>query len=261
MRIEFLTQNDPIYILPFFVEFLRHYSGEFEILKVSCSPAMGKRDRIQMVRELTQLYGFVGFARLATERLWKLAVSRLPKGQNAKTFSSIRQLCRTFSIAYEDIGNPNAASYLEGVRIRKPELIASVACPYILKEDVLKSAPRGCVNIHHAPLPRYKGMMPSFWQMFQGERTVGVTVHLMGDKVDEGEAILQEQMAIEDGESLDHLIRKSKRHGAHVMAKALRLMASGEARPFSLNSSPGTYFTFPTAGEISEFKQRGYRAI
>jgi len=44
MRIEFLTQNDPLYVLPFFDEFLRNYSSEFEILKISCTQPWG-RDR------------------------------------------------------------------------------------------------------------------------------------------------------------------------------------------------------------------------
>jgi hypothetical protein len=36
MRIEFLTQEDSLYILPFFDEFFRHYSGEFEVTQISC---------------------------------------------------------------------------------------------------------------------------------------------------------------------------------------------------------------------------------
>jgi len=43
MRIEFLTQDDPLYILPFFDEFLRNYSSEFEVLQISCCPTMGKK--------------------------------------------------------------------------------------------------------------------------------------------------------------------------------------------------------------------------
>jgi len=52
MRIEFLTQDDPLYILPFFDEFLRNYSSEFEVLQISCCPTMGKRSRLQLLREI-----------------------------------------------------------------------------------------------------------------------------------------------------------------------------------------------------------------
>ena len=43
MRIEFLTQDDPLYILPFFDEFLRNYSTEFEILQIFLLPDHGKK--------------------------------------------------------------------------------------------------------------------------------------------------------------------------------------------------------------------------
>ena len=36
MKIEFLTQEDSLYVLPFFEEFLRHYASEFEISRISC---------------------------------------------------------------------------------------------------------------------------------------------------------------------------------------------------------------------------------
>jgi len=117
------------------------------------------------------------------------------------------------------------------------------------------------VNIHHAPLPRYKGMMPTFWQMFHGEKNVGVTVHFMATKVDEGAALLQEQLPIEQGETLDHLIVRSKRHGAHCMARALGLLSSASDARIPLDSEQGSYFTFPTIAEIREFHRRGHRAI
>ena len=60
MKIEFLTQEDSLYVLPFFEEFLRHYAGEFEITRMSCCRAMGKRSRVQLLQELKWLYGVTG---------------------------------------------------------------------------------------------------------------------------------------------------------------------------------------------------------
>jgi methionyl-tRNA formyltransferase len=261
MRIEFLTQNDPLYVLPFFDEFLRNYSSEFEILKISCSPTMGKRSRVQLLRELTSLYGVVGFIRLLGRAAKYQILGKFRRGREARQFYSLEQAARAYAIPYEKVGNPNAAEFVDSARKRGADQIVSVACPYILKETILSLPPRGCVNIHHAPLPQYKGMMPTFWQMFHGERTVGVTVHFMAAKVDEGSALLQEQLAIEPGETLDHLIRRSKRHGAHCMARVLRQIASNSHVPIPLDSSSGSYFTFPTIAEIREFRRRGFRAI
>jgi len=261
MRIEFLTQDDPLYILPFFDEFLRNYASDFTIVQISCSPTMGKRSRIQMLRELTSLYGLVGFIRLVGRAAKYRLLGKLRKSREARQFYSLEQAASAYGIPYRRIGNPNAADFVESVRQRTADLIVSVACPYILKQALLSLPPQGCVNIHHAPLPRYKGMMPTFWQMFHGEKTVGVTVHFMAAKVDEGAALLQDQLVIEPGETLDHLIRRSKRHGAHCMGRALRQIVAGTQRIYDLDQGAGTHFTFPTIYEIREFYKKGLRAM
>src|SRR5271170_213053 len=259
MRIEFLTQDDPLYILPFFEEFLQHHATEFEILRVSSSPTMGKRSRVQMVKELTTLYGPVGMAALSGATLAAKLLGKLPRARDAGRFYGIRQICSAYGIDYADIGNPNAAEFLGGVRERKPDVIVSVACPFILKEKVLSIPPMGCVNIHHAPLPKYKGMMPTFWQMYHGEESLGVTIHFMSAKLDEGDAVLQESLAVSKAETLHHVIRRAKRHGAHVMAHALRAIETGSYVRIPLDREVGSYFTFPTIEQIRDFQRRGYR--
>lgn len=261
MRIEFLTQDDPLYVMPFFDEFVRHYGSEFQILQIATSPVMGKRSRGQMIKELTQLYGPIGMARLTVRLAGARVLGKLPKRAGASRYSTLSQLCHAYGILYEKIGNPNTSEFVESVRRRGADLLVSVACPYILKGPLLAIAPKGAINIHHAPLPRYRGMMPTFWQMFQGEKSVGLTIHYMSARIDEGETLLQEKQTIEPGESLDHLIKRSKRYGAHCMARVLRQIRDGRVERTPLDHAQGSYFTFPTAEEIREFRRRGNRAI
>jgi len=261
LKIEFLTQDDPLYLLPFFEEFFLRYGAEFEVVRISSSRPMGKRSRVQLLKELICLYGVVGFLKL----LVHVAASRLlgwfPRGRGAPRYHTLSQLCRAYGVPHKRIGSPNLPEFLAEIRERKPDVLVSVACPYILKEDLLKVPPLGCVNVHHAPLPRYKGMMPTFWQMFHGEKKVGVTVHYMAAKVDEGAALLQDELEIEPGESLHELIRRSKRYAAHCMAKVLRDIAAQRQKAIALDQATGSYFTFPTLEQIREFRRRGLRAI
>lgn len=261
MKIEFLTQDDPLYVLPFFEEFFTRYAREFEILHVSCSRAMGKRPRMQLMRELLGLYGPVGSVRIATRLVRSRLLGGVPRGPQAGRYETLQQLCKAYGVAYSHIGTPNAPEFLQQVKERSSDTLVSVACPYILKDELLNLPPRGCINIHHAPLPRYKGMMPTFWQMYHGEKNVGVTIHTMAAKVDEGSALLQDSLAIEPGETLDHLIRRSKRHGAQCMARVLRQVAAGTQTVIPLNQAEASYFTFPTGAQIQEFHRKGLRAI
>jgi len=261
MQIEFLTQDDPLYILPFFEEFFVQFGDEFQITRVNCCPTMGSRPKSQLAQELLWLYGVMGLGQLVSRAALGQAFGLLPRGPRSSRYFSMRQLCRAYRIPLVHIGNPNQPDFVEGLRERNPDLLISVACPYILKDHILKMPRLGCVNIHHAPLPRYKGMMPTFWQMYHGEHSVGVTVHYMGTKVDEGRILLQENLAIRPSESLDALIRRSKRHGAHCMARVVRAIGSGDANAMEAPAVQGSYFTFPKREEIAEFHKRGFRAI
>ena len=261
MRIEFITQDDPLYILPLFQEFLPLCDGKFEVTQISSCPTMGSRPRTQLMRELFALYGPWGMTKLIGKVASSRILGRLPASRTSSTFHSMAQLCRTHEIPYVRIGNPNATSFVEGLSQRKPDLIVSVACPYILKRTLLSVPPLGCINSHHAPLPRYKGMMPTFWQMYHGERSVGLTIHYMSEGLDEGPIILQEQLAVDAGEALDHLIRRSKRHAAGALNRVLGQFLAGEVRTSMPVKSEGSYYTFPTLAEIRDFHRRGLRAI
>ena len=261
MRVEFLTQEDPIYILPLLEEFLRDSGPGVKVVRISCCKTMGSRPRLQLLKELLQLYRPIGFTRL----LGRFGIARvlgkhkLPRG--AKRYFSVSQLCSAYGVECAAILNPNQPEFIAGVAERDCDLIISVACPYILKKDLLSKPRMGCINIHHAPLPRYKGMMPTFWQLYHGEKSVGLTIHYMTEKLDDGEALFQEQLAVHPGECLDHLIRRSKRHAAHCLRKVLAGLEADSIVPVPLNNQAGSYFTFPTKSQIREFHRRGLRAL
>jgi len=83
----------------------------------------------------------------------------------------------------------------------------------------------------------------------------------MAAKVDEGDALLQESLPVTAGESLHTLIRRSKRHGAHCMAKVVRSLQANDAVATRMDHAHGSYFTFPRRKEAREFRRRGLRAI
>src|SRR5262249_40588054 len=146
----------------FFEEFLKSCPANITILQVSSSRAMGKRPRRQLFQELFSLYGPVGSVRVGARLARARLLNPLPRKRGADRYDTLAQLCRSYGVPYTSIGTPNAPDFVHGVRERAADVIVSVACPYILKEQLLSLPPLGCVNIHHAPLPRYKGMMPTF---------------------------------------------------------------------------------------------------
>jgi len=47
-------------------------------------------------------------------------------------------------------------------------------------------APKGCLNLHSALLPKYRGLMPSFWVLKNNENKTGVSVFFVDKGIDSG---------------------------------------------------------------------------
>ncbi len=261
MRIAFLTQDDPLYILPFFESFFAGDLHDLEVTGIFACRPMGNRKRSTLLRELAVLYGPAGFTKLIGLQGWHRLAAGLHLASGRGGFHSLHGLANHYRVPYRKIGNPNAACHFEEIASRHLDILVSVACPFILKRRLLELPSRAALNIHHAPLPRYKGMMPTFWQMYHGERSVGITIHTMADKLDEGEIVHQESVPVIQGESMHSLIRRSKRAGGGVMLTVLRKAVQGDMPDAVEPADATSYFTFPNTAEIRTFRERGLKAI
>ena len=141
------------------------------------------------------------------------------------------------------------------------DLIVSVAAPQVFKSALIAVPRIGCINIHNAKLPKYRGMLPNFWQMYHGEKSVGTSIHRINDKIDDGDILLQKETPIQPGETLDSLIRRTKKIGANMMIEAIEGLKSGLLQPIVNSSAQATYFGFPSKNDVSEFRRKGGRLI
>jgi methionyl-tRNA formyltransferase len=261
MRVTFLTQDDPLYILPFFQSLFAQDLTGIEIVSIFTCRSMGNRKRSKLLVELLQLYGAVGFTKLLGLQVWQRFAAALRLGFLSGGGHSLRQLAEARHVPCHRIGDPNESQYLQAISASRPDVVVSVACPFILNRQLLHLPTRAALNIHHAPLPRYRGMMPTFWQMYHGEKSAGITIHTMVERVDAGQILYQEAVPIVTGETMHQLIRRSKRAGAQAMLHVLRQYECGkDPSPIPPGAEP-SYFSFPRPHEMRIFRERGLRAI
>ena len=65
------------------------------------------------------------------------------------------------------------------------DIVLSVYYDKILPAKWLKAAPL-TLNLHNAPLPRYRGVRPINWALKNGEKMHGVTIHQIEPGIDNG---------------------------------------------------------------------------
>jgi methionyl-tRNA formyltransferase len=67
-----------------------------------------------------------------------------------------------------------------------PDYILSFQYHKILKPEVVKIPPKGCINLHFGLLPNYRGMAPIAHAMINGEEEICATLHYMDEGIDTG---------------------------------------------------------------------------
>ena len=75
------------------------------------------------------------------------------------------------------------------------DLAFSVFYSKILPLRFIERAQR-CLNLHNAPLPKYRGVAPINWALKNNESTHGVTIHEIEPQVDAGTIVSQVQFSI-----------------------------------------------------------------
>jgi len=85
----------------------------------------------------------------------------------------------------------------------------------------------GTFNLHASLLPNYRGAAPINWAIINGETKTGVSTFFIDEKIDTGNIILQEEVAIGDDETLGELHDKLMEVGSKLVVKTVQQIEKG----------------------------------
>jgi methionyl-tRNA formyltransferase len=248
INVVYLTTGDPLYLPAFFERVL---SARADTAAVFVVPPLYKN---QSARAAAWRY-FRTFGAAATLSLGTRTVRAKVGGR------SIARVCERHGVLYERIPDVNDPSFLDRLRGLGTELIVSVSCPQIFRKPLIELAPRGCLNIHGAILPRYRGVMPSFWMLANGEKQAGVSIFFVNEDIDAGELCGQRVFEISADETLDAFLRRSKTVAAELLVEVLGEIETGSVSQTPLDLSKGSYYSWPGREDVRRFRAAGRRVF
>jgi len=88
----------------------------------------------------------------------------------------------------------------------------------------------GTFNLHASLLPNYRGAAPINWALINGETKTGVTTFFIDEKIDTGNIILQEEVAIGKDEILGDLYTKLMTVGSNLVVKTVKQLEKGAVK-------------------------------
>lgn len=128
----------------------------------------------------------------------------------------------------------------------------------IIKETVFSIPRLGSINIHQGLAPVYRGGPTVFWELFNDEREIGITVHFVAAKVDTGDIILQKSLPLRYDFSryglnyenfLEDFRAALKEPSARLIVEAVRLISEGKEQRTKQDTSVGKRYRLPTKTE------------
>src|SRR5437773_11051931 len=170
VRVVAVTQSDPFFTARFFEALLEERSSDrLELVEIvllrnfnECKPAL--------VWRLVRLYGPVDFMRLLGRYVTAALSDRAGRPRSVEAIAARR------GVPVVRLPTINDASYLRTLAARGVDVLLSVAAPEIFRRPALTAVPH-VLNVHSGKLPLYRGMMPTFWALENGDARVVVTVH------------------------------------------------------------------------------------
>lgn len=116
------------------------------------------------------------------------------------------------------------------LRERGVELVVLAGFMRVLTPVFLEAFPLRVINLHPALLPSFPGTDGIGDALAYGVKVTGVTVHFVDTGVDTGPILLQEALAIGEGESRESLEARIHEVEHRLLPRAVRLVAAGRTR-------------------------------
>jgi methionyl-tRNA formyltransferase len=249
-----VTQDDPFYVPEFFETFFESLPSSVEVDRVVELDAFGE-STAELARRMYGFYGPVNFLRRGVSYVGRQLLDGV--GDHRYSVGSVAADHGADTVSRESVNEP---AFVESLKTAEIDVLLSVSAPEIFDTDVLAAPRWGCLNVHTARLPEYRGMMPTFWALYHDDEQVGITVHTMAEEIDRGEAVRRDSFDIDSSETLDDVIVEGKRRGGRLAAAALGDIEAGRVKREPLDGE-GSYFSFPTPEERRELQRRGRRLL
>ena len=134
--------------------------------------------------------------------------------------------------AVKKYADSNQLKTLQPTNLKSEEFIAElkaldanlqIVVAFRMLPEVVWNMPEiGTFNLHASLLPQYRGAAPINWAIINGEKETGVTTFFLQHKIDTGDVIAQEKVAIGDDETAGELHDKLMEIGGQLVLKTVQ---------------------------------------
>ena len=231
--------------------------GVGEIKKLKTKKRKNKKKSLNMII----FWGIKGTFFLIAHILIQKLFSAISVPSYIRSRSTIKKVCKLFSINYNLVDNVNDINYIKYLEALKIDVIVSFQ-HQIFKNEILKVPKITCINCHPSKLPKYRGIKPIFWAMLNNDDHFGITVHSMEKKIDTGIIINQQCFKNSPNSTLVDNYVKAYSLSVDVILKSLDIINENrQLEKLPKIESSSLYYKEPQFNDLIRFKKLGLKII
>lgn len=161
------------------------------------------------------------------------------------------KLANNLKINCFNFKNINMQNNIDKIKNFNSDLLISVSYDQIFKKKIIESFDLGIINCHCGALPYYRGRSPINWAIINGEKSFGVTVHYVNEKIDQGDIIVQKKYPIKKKDDFKSLLNLANKKIPSLLLKSINLIRKNNVKLIkqSFISKKGSYYKKRTKGD------------
>ncbi len=154
------------------------------------------------------------------------------------------EFCRKKDLECLEIHDLYSRQTIARIRAHHLDVLVLLCGFGIIKEPLLSVCPHGILSYHHGDMRRYRGMPPGLWELYHGEREMGITVQKLAAGLDRGVPIEEKHIPIYANDTLATLQARWRSEDEGMLHAALRKVRDPHFTP-TLIREFGKVYTLP----------------
>ena len=134
-----------------------------------------------------------------------------------------------YSVPFIEVEDINTPQVIAEIAAQKPDLMVVIAFGQKIGNELIKSPPKGAINVHASLLPKYRGAAPINWAIINGESQTGISIIALAEKMDAGRILAQTRTDIGVDETAGQLHDRLAQIAAPLLLKTIEQIEDGTA--------------------------------
>jgi len=167
----------------------------------------------------------------------------------------LKRLCMQHKIAIHSVDSLNGSSAVEILRSLRVDL--GIVLGTRISRRATFFVPRlGCLEMHLGKGPESRSTAPGFWELYDGESTARITLHLVDEGLDTGDVVATETVPVDRGDTPETLRRRLETRGRELLVRCVADFAQRRVAPRAQPTSRRSVRMPPTRRERNDLERR-----